>query len=374
MSQKPDYQTLRRDVEFKWSVSVATDAILKLLDIPKRDFYLDHKAAIQAYRKGRPLARRIFGPDVTLPSVFTPRIFYGFSNALGSKLTFPDNAEAGQSHIYISLADGIAALQNPVDFSKAGMAPHYLDYRQKLFEAFPDEPVGYGLSAEGPLTTAYELRGQDFFTDIFDQPELALEFLKLSTEGLIRYNHWTRSLHDVPPLSPDGTHLKDDLSSLVPARMWDQFVMPFWEQYFGGLTTGRRSAHVENLRAEQLKFLEDIGLVHYDPSVSPLLNPRIIAENCRVPFVWKMFSFQYRGLNCRDVQDVVFQAVADGASGVATVYEASFCDEQAMEKIGAFVQAAKKAQQMLSQGADREQIGQSVNPAGKEKLWDRWSE
>ena len=168
MSRQPDYKTLRSNAEFKWSVSVSTDAILKLLDIPMRDFYLDPKAGIEAYSKGRPLARKLFGPDVTLPAVFTPRIFYGFSNALGSKLTFPQNAETGQSHIYTSLAEGIAALQKPVDFSKAGMAPHYLDYRQQLFKAFPDEPVDYGLSAEGPLTTAYELRGQDFFTDIFD--------------------------------------------------------------------------------------------------------------------------------------------------------------------------------------------------------------
>ena len=374
MLPKPDYQTLRQKTQFRWSVSVATDVILKLTGTSVRDFCLNPQAGIEAYRQGRPLARRRFGPDVSLPAVFTPKIFYGFSNALGSELIFPEDSEVGQSHIYHSLAQGIAALQKPVDFAKAGMAPHFLDYRRQLFKAFPNEPIGYGLSAEGPLTTAYELRGQDFFIDILDDPELALQFLNLTTEGVIRYNHWTRPLHEAPPISPDGTHLKDDLASLVPARMWPQFVLPFWEQYYRGLTTGRRTAHVENLRAEQLKFLETIGLVSYDPSVSPMLNPRIINANCRVPFAWKVFSFQYRGMNCQDVQDVVFQAVADGASAVATTYTASFYDEQAQQKISAFTIAAKQVQQMLQKGATREEIGNCVSPAGKDKLWDHWFE
>ena len=374
MLQRPDYETLRQKTKFGWSVSVSIDTILKLMDIPMRDFYLNPKAGIEAYRKGRPLARERFGQDVRLPAVFTPRIFYGFSNSLGSRLTFPENAEVGQSHLYTSLAEGIAALQRPVDFAKAGMAPHYLEYREQLFKAFPNEPIGYGLSAEGPLTTAYELRGQDFFTDVFDEPEQALQFLDLISDGLIRYRHWIAPLHEAPPVSPDGIHINDDLASLIPARMWQQFVLPFWEKYYRNLTTGRRTAHVENLRAEQLKFLEAIGLVYYDPSVSPLLNPRIISESCRVPFAWKIFSFQYRNMSCRDVEDVVFQAVADGASSVATNYEASFCDDQALQKVGAFTRAARQVQQMFDQGATREQIGQCVSAAGKEKLWDHWFE
>ncbi|MDP6749196.1 MAG: hypothetical protein QGH37_19655 [Candidatus Poribacteria bacterium] len=39
------------------------------------------------------------------------------------------------------------------------------------------------------------------------------------------------------------------------------------------MTTGPRSAHIEDLHAEHLPFLEEIGLIDFDPGISHKLNP-----------------------------------------------------------------------------------------------------
>ena len=42
-----------------------------------------------------------------------------------------------------------------------------------------------GLGYEGPMTSAYELRDLDVFTDIYDAPEKFKRFMDLLTESIV---------------------------------------------------------------------------------------------------------------------------------------------------------------------------------------------
>ncbi len=374
MFLKPDYDRLRDEAGFTWFVRSTYLALLEVTGIEIREFYLNPQAGIELYRKGRPMIREMFGPDVGLPGVSTPPISYGHPNGLGSKLTFPEGGEVAHEHIYSSLREGIEALKKPVHFEKAGMAPFYLDYREKLLQAFPEEPVGFWYDSEGPITTAYELRGDGFFYDLMDEPELAKTFLKLMTDSIIEFNHFRCKVMDIPPINPNGANMCDDISSMVPPRLFPEFVLPYWDQYYRGMTTGKRSAHIEDLRPDQLKYLEDIGLVRYDPSISPKINPKIIFQRSRVPFAWRLGSFHYPAMSCRDIEDFVFQTVADGASTVFTYVSSTMCNEVTVKKVHAFIQAAKEAKRMFDEGASREEIGSCVSSEGRKKFWDHWPE
>ena len=372
--QKPDYDVLRRETKFTWSARSAASALWTLAGVPIREFNLKGVACIEAYRKGRPLVREMFGPDVKLPALSTPAVSYGHVNGLGSELIFPDEGEVAHTHICSSLDEGIQALRRPVDFAAAGMAPFFLEFRRQLQRAFPDEPVGFSYGLEGPITTAYELRGDGFFLDVCDRPDLSAEFLKLVTDSILEFHRFVCGVLDKPAVSPTGSGMCDDVSSMIPPRMWRRLVLPFWEQFYGGRTTGRRSAHVEDLRPGQLGFLEEIGLSHYDPSISHKLNPRIISEKCRVPFAWRLGGFHYRTMSCGDVEDFVFQAVADGASSVFTVVESAMCDDETAEKVRAFIRAAKEACSLLAAGASRQDLAQRVSDEGKRRFWSHWPE
>lgn len=372
MTSTPDYETARDEAGFSWTASSSQGALREITDTPIREFNLDPDACIEAYRRGRPMIREMFGEDVRLPGVATPAISYGHVNGLGSELLFPEGGEVAHTHIYESLGEAIEGLRDPVDFAAAGMAPFYLEFRERMQQAFPRESVGFSFGLEGPITTAYEVRGEGFFTDILDDLPLAREFMRSLVSSILEFHRFLCSVGDRPVINPNGASMCDDLSSFIPPRLFRDIVIPSWDQYYSGMTTGRRTAHVEDLRAEQLPFLEEIGLSWYDPSISPKLNPQIIAAHCRVPFAWRMGSFHYREMSCRDVEDFVFQAAADGASAVTTNVAETMCNEEGIAKVHAFVRAGKEAKRLVAEGCSREEIGQRVSREGQETLWDAW--
>lgn len=374
MFRKPNYDTLRQETGFRWFVGSTYLALLEITGIPIKEFNLHPKACIEVYRKGRPRIRELCGEDVGLPGVSTPPISYGHPNGLGSELTFPEGGEVAHEHIYASLREGIRALKEPVDFARAGMAPFYLDFRRELQEAFPDEPVGFGYGLEGPITTAYELRGEGFFFDLMDEPMLTREFFGLLTESILDFHKFRSKVLDQPVINPESGGMCDDISSMVPPNMFSEYVLPYWEQYYRGVTSGIRRAHVEDLRPDQLKYLEDIGLSSYDPSISPKINPEIIAERCRVPFGWRLGSFHYPYMTCSDIRDFVFKAVGDGASYIFTYVSSTMTNAKTIEKVHAFIRAAEDVERMLDEGISREEIAGSVSPEGKAKFWDHWPE
>lgn len=103
------------------------------------------------------------------------------------------------------------------------------------------------------------------------------------------------------------------------------------------------------------------------------LNPRMISSECRVPFGWRLGSFHYADMTSRDVEDFVYQAVADGASSVLTYLEPNLCNPAGVEKVHAFIRAGKNVKRLLDQGADRKKIGELVSESGRQKFWERWS-
>ncbi|MBN1352699.1 hypothetical protein JXJ21_25145 [candidate division KSB1 bacterium] len=372
MFKKPDYTVLISETKFRWQVGSAYTALLDITGIPIKEFNLDPAVGIELYRKGRRLLREMFGPDIGLPGVSTPPISYGHVNGLGAELIFPEDGEVNHSTLCGTLKQGIEILKKPVIFETAGMAPFYLEYRRKMQAAFPDEPVGFGYGYEGPMTTAYTLRRDAIFYDPFDNPELTKEFLRLTVESIIEFVRFQAKVMNRPAIDPIGSGMCDDLSSMFSPGMWHEFVLPYIHQYYEGKTTGIRSAHIEDLRPDHLPFLEDIGLVYFDPSISPKINPAIIRDRCRVPFGWRLGSFHYHNMTCQDVQDFVFQAVADGACRVFTYVGATMCNDRTAQKVHAFIDAAREAERMLNHGASLEAVRANVSAAGRKKFWEHW--
>lgn len=370
----PDYSVLRKETKFSWYVSSTYLALLDATGIKIKDMFLDSDAGIELYRKGCPLIREMFGPDVRLPAPATPPVSYGHINALGAELFFPEGGEVNHGTLGDSLEECIRILKLPVDFANAGMLPFYLEYRRKMEAAFPDEKVSLGYHSEGPLTTAYTLRRDAFFFDPYDEPARTKEFLKLITESIINFNYFLREkIYGCPKINPDGGGLADDICAMLSPDLWPEFVLPYLEQYFQGLTTGKRSAHIEDLRTEQLHFLEKLDLVNYDPSVSPKIDPQIIRENTRVPFQWRLCNFHYPSLTVQDVADFVYKAVEDGASGVFTYVCNGMCNSETVPKVHAFISACRNVERILnSEKASRTDIGTLVSKSGREKFWANW--
>lgn len=369
---KPEYEGMRDKAGFGWYVNAAYYVYYALTGIPIEEVNTEPDAMIELVRKGRPLFRDMWGDDIRPPGLSTPAISYGHLNALGADLVFPEGGEVNYTRFCDTLDDAIAAVSKSVDWARAGKIPFYLDYRKKLQDAFPGESVGFGMSVQGPMTTAYCLRDLHVFTDIYDDPARTRLFLERVTESELQYRYWLSDLNGQPRISPSGHKLYDDVGSMFSIAMWREYVIPIYEKHFQGLTTGKRSAHIEDLRPEHLFLLEVIGLEDFDPGISHKINPKDLSRECRVPFGWRMGSFHYDGLAVKEVAEWVYQAAADGASYVFSTIEETMCRGDKPEKVKAFMQAARRVDQALKKGATREEIGAWVSEAGKKRFWDRW--
>jgi len=374
MTEKLNYKSLRKERKFDWFVGVYGNSLWTLAGIPVREYYLNPNACIEAYRKGRPLVRELFGDAATPPiPILSPMIKYGHVSTIGAKLNFPEGGEVHHIPPFASIDEGIKRLKETIDFAASGMTPYYLEFYKKLQDAFPDEKVHLGWQWEGPITTVWELLGANFMYDLFDKPDSLREFMKLSTAGIVEYCRFFCKIENTEVLNPepDRGRLCDDIAAMVPSKMWPDFVLPFWNMFYDGPTPGR-ILHCEDMRAEQLEHLEKISIVDYDPGISSKLNPKLINEGTRVPFGWRLGGFHYSSMTSQDVEDFVYQAAADGASYVHTHIEAAMCDEDTAKKVRAFVKAAKETKNLFDKGASRDEIAKRVTPAGKQKFWNNW--
>jgi len=368
-----DYKALREERDFGWSVGAYGNALFTLAGIAIKDYYTNHAACIEAFRKGRPLLSEVFGPDVEIPPVSTPLIKYGHANTLGAKLHFPDDGEVGFESIFDGPEEAIVSLEKPVDFATAGMTGFYLELYEKMKRAFPDERVCFGWQWEGPITSVWELVGKSFMYDLYDKPETIQELLRVNTASIVDYCKFFCGVEGTKMLDPEPDHgrICDDIAAMLTPDMWDDFVLPYWEVFYNG-PIAARTVHCEDMKPDHLGHLEKLGIVDYDPGISGSLNPKIISERTGVPFGWRLGGFHYAAMDCGDVEDFVYSAVRDGASFVFTYVEAVMCNEETAKKVRSFIKAAKHAERLLNEGAGREEIGQCVSEGGKKKFWDHW--
>jgi hypothetical protein len=347
----------REAYPFRWYVSCGVPVYAALAGVRFDRLFRDAEAIVEAYTVGRPRARALFGPDVRYGGPAWAGISYGHVNCLGSELRFPRDSEVAHTPIYASLAEGIERLQHEVDWANAGLMPFYLELWESLKKAFPSERIPFGgFGYEGPITTAWELRGHGFFLDVHDDPGLYREFLGLVTNSIVDYWAFIRRLNDQPAFDRGGAALYDDVSSLIHPDLWPSMVLPFHEQFFSAMTSGRRHAHIENLVPEHLPYLEQLGLDSFDPSVSPKLRPSDLRDRCGVPFLWRLNAMQLRDFSPDQVWRFAFESVADGASGVFCVLANTMLGPEQVAKVHTFIEAAQQVEQLLAGGYPRQEL------------------
>jgi hypothetical protein len=348
---------------FSWSVTGGMEALSPLAGVRFDRLFREHDAVVEAWTKGLPLARQNLWPEVSFGNPHWANISYGHINTLGSRLIFPEDSEVAHTPIYSSLTQGIAALEKEVDFTASGLFPYYLDLWEQLKKTFSGMPLPFeGFGLEGPVTTAWLLRGHDFFMDIYDHPADAALYLERVTDSIIRYRNTLRALNGQKPVPGGGIYICDDGAAMIPPSLWPQFVLPYLNQCYGD--AGWRGLHLEDMTSDHLPYLVELRISSYDPSVSRKLTPSLILKHAPgVPFSWRLNEMECANLTTEQTARWVLDAAVEGAPGVNTGVWRNTVTPQAFANFHMFKATAQQIETMLARGCPRSDLVKEIGTA-----------
>ena len=135
--------------------------------------------------------------------------------------------------------------------------PTFLDRPVEL------DPFGYWTS--GFLTVAVALRGQELFTDFFEDPKYVHDLLEFITETTIKR---VNAQYDFFSLSfPDSQlFFADDAIQMISTRMLEQFLLPLYQKYKSAITSAEKiKIHLCGDASRHFKILKDeLGVFDFE--------------------------------------------------------------------------------------------------------------
>jgi len=328
-------------------VEIYHDVIPCIGGITEGEFYRDAEKCAKAWKIANETIADYFGELLAPRTPSCPQIAYGHMVSLGATLCIPDDAEPNVKPFADSIEDAIAILKEKkgMDFFDNDMARHYIEVNKYLQEQFPEYQIaplaGYG--RQGIITSAELMRGQDFFCDIYDDPDLAHEYLTLMNDSIIAFAKQSNRINGVPEVSPHGVGVSDDFASIIPPHMWSEFVIPYWDAFCEAMTTGTsRFVHCENTYPEQLRYLKDAKVTHYQPSVADRLTIENVRANTDVPFDWLLYAYHIVDMSDTQIEEWVDNTVKAGITTIRTQFGKYAWSIGKMDRILAFYKAFEK--------------------------------
>jgi len=263
--------------------------------IKQNKLHFDVEAILKAYEKIKPLTRRL---GVEPPTPRLAGFCYPHIASLGAEIVFAEDAEP-KPFPMIKRPEEIDALTEPKDYLAAPLLQERLKICYEIKRRCPQSPNFIGHPLEGPITTAVLLMGSDFLTLPYDDPKRAHKFLEFCTKSALNYAR-TISEYFNQPLQSNG--FPDDFGGMFPPKIFEEFVVTYWEEIFQGLKASERSLHSELLRVEHLPFLKELNIQYFDPSADQYLTPELLHQHCPCKFQSRILSWQIHNLSAEELE------------------------------------------------------------------------
>lgn len=331
----------RTPSKLQWSVSCGIGVYAALADVRFDRLFHEIDAIVEAYTVGRPRAEAMFGPDVQYAGPSFGHISYGHINCLGAPLHFADGGEVGFHPCFDSLSDAIRAARRTIDWSAAGEMPFYMKLWREVCARFPQHAISFdSFRSQGPFTTAWALRGEGFFTDLYDDPAGCREYLDAVTDSIVDFRRFIDRFND--RAAPTYIAFTDDIAALLNPHQWDELVVPVLNRFYELQNAEYRWAHIENLTRQHLRRLDALSLDFFDPSVSPRITAADLRDACAFEFSWLLNPMQLREFTPDQSRAYVETAARDGASQLVCHVEPATLEARAVENIFTFIQTVKE--------------------------------
>ena len=321
------------------SVEILHSVFQHLGGINCNEFFTDYVKCAEAWIIGTEYLNDFYKGLIPIQKPSGAPFSYGHLVCLGSPVIFPEDGEPNVVPFANSIDEGIEILKSRrgQDFADNALFKYYWEMNEYFSEKFYEGKKSFGgFGVEGTVTSAILIRGQDFLCDIYDEPEKSKEFLFLLTESIIDYIKFLRRINGEPEIAKSGG-IADDFGSLISPDMWDEFVIPYWNQEYEGTTIkdGYRSMHIENLVPAHLKHLSKVKLNYYQPSVSDALTLENVKANLDpdITIDWLLYSYHIMFMTEKEIEDWIDKTVHAGIKGIRTQIDAGTCKFNKLDKI-----------------------------------------
>jgi len=274
----------------RFGFSIGETAIAESAGVTLYDLHTDVDAICRAYDAIVSLADRL-GVDPPTPRL--AGLAYPHVSTIGCEVHIEADKAEPWVRPCIRCAEDIDDLAEPDDYVAAGIVPARMALAAELLARRPDASGGIGHDYEGPVTTAALMMGQDFFMLPYDDPDHAHKLLEFVSRSTINYARALRT-HQGRTATGGSQGIPDDFAGIFPPELFGEFVVPYWNMIYEGLAAETRRMHSELLREDHLKFLADIHLDEYDPSVDQYLEPEDLKRSCPCPFTLRMWPSEVR--------------------------------------------------------------------------------
>jgi hypothetical protein len=216
---------------------------------------------------------------------------------------------------------------------------HLLAVWREVDARLGGEKLGFPYGNEAPFTAAVLLRGEAFFVDVLEQPELATAFLNRLTGNWLAAHF---ALREMAGTSPRGgfVWLGDDFSGLLSPALFREFVLPTYRRIMAETQASRWVLHSELLRPEHLPLLDGLGLSCFDPHVDQYLTPGDITRCLPAGITW-----EWRVISSHLLTHTPAELVAEYEEGVhagASMIQVAVMPEVPEENVRAIIEVGKK--------------------------------
>lgn len=264
-----------------WSLAVPPEVLCEKAGVSVYDYYHLPAARLETHRRARAYFLQTFDYDVGT-GVGNGLTSYWNATLFGAQVEFRGNSQGAVHKRVLSTIEAVRDLVPPRP-EEVPTLPRFREvHRQYLemeelvkgtefratFGAFP---------LQGPFTTATILRGTELMADVALNPDLVHELLGKVVRaqmnvmtfserqfGLLRRSCW----------------MGDDYGGLISPQMYGEFCYPYMNRLFEAYGAEGRTLHCETLKRGHHRYLNLMGIDHYDPGVNPDITIEDIREEC----------------------------------------------------------------------------------------------
>jgi hypothetical protein len=130
---------------------------------------------------------------------------------------------------------------------------------------------------------------------------------------------------------------------MIPPGMWDEFVIPFWNRYYEGGTTGTgRVLHCEALSPAHLPYLGKAGITHYQPSVSQKITLDDMHKHTNIPFDWLLYAYNVTEMDDSEIEARIVEAMHYNPTLIRTQFGAYAVSSGRIDRLQAFIRLAEQ--------------------------------